>query len=298
MQRLLFSLCLVTLLASIFTVQSCKDDEETPLGPRTEIYVSDAGNFEKGPWQILKYDEDGGNPKVFTKTNVFWPQDILFLEDAKVALVTNATTGNIAKFDIDTGEFLGNFATGMGLPNRMKIRDNLLYVLQWSGNMKVRRFQLDGTMVDDFTKIGVYQAIGLDWDTDGNLYVSSFNDGADGSVRKFDTSGNDLGIFIDSSLQGPTNIWFDASGNLLVNDWQAGAIKLFDSNGNSVRNIVVGLSQVEGVAFLENGNVLIGNGGTGAIKMYDPGFKFLKDLVPSKSGGLIRPNAVVVRNVD
>lgn len=295
MTRLVLLLCL--LFSAAITFQSCEDDEETPSGPRTEIYISDAGNFDKGPWQILKYDENGGNPQVFTKTNVSWPQDILFLEDQGIALVSNANTGNIAKFAIEDGKFLGNFATGMGLPNRMKIRDNMIYVLQWAGNMKVRRFQFDGIMVDDFTKVGVFQAIGFDWDTDGNMYVSSFNQGANGFVQKFSPTGDDLGVFIDSSLQGPTNIWFDENGNLIVNDWQSGQIKLFDATGAFVKNLVTGLSQVEGVDFLDNGNILIGNGGSGAIKMYDSNFKFLKDLVPPKSGGLLKPNAVVIRKV-
>lgn len=286
------------MITNAFIIQSCKDDDEGPSGPRTEIWVSDAANFDKAPWQIIKYDENGENPKVFTAKNVSWPQDILFLEDQSIVLVSNGITGNIAKFNINTGEFVGNFASGMGLPNRMKIRDNLLYVLQWGGNMKVRRFQLNGTMVDDFTEIGVFQAIGFDWDTQGNMYVSSFNEGANGYVRKFDSNGKDLGLFIDSSLQGPTNIWFDASGNLIVNDWQGGFVKQFDSNGNFVKNLVTGLSQVEGVAFMENGNILIGNGGTAAIKMYDSNFKFLKDLVKSKAGGLIRPNAVTIRKVE
>ena len=286
------------LIIGLIFFQSCKDEDDTPSGPRTEIWVSDAANFEKAPWQIIRYDENGENPKVFTNKNVSWPQDILFLEDQKVVLVTNAITGNIARFDIETGDFLGNFATGMGLPNRMKIRDGLLYVLQWTGSEKVRRYELNGTLVDEFTKTGVYQAIGMDWDSEGNLYVASFNDGANGYVRKFDTNGNDLGIFIDKALQGPTNIWFDASGNLMINDWQGGFIKQFDASGNFVKNVVSGLSQVEGVAFLENGNILIGNGGSGAIKMYDPDFKFIKDLVKSKAGGLIRPNAVAVRKVE
>ena len=30
-----------------------------------EIYVSDAGNFQAPPWQILKFDANGENPEVF-----------------------------------------------------------------------------------------------------------------------------------------------------------------------------------------------------------------------------------------
>lgn len=297
MKKCYLLLCSLLLIVS-GVLQSCKENEDTPTGPRTEIYVSDAGNFEKGPWQILKYNEDGSNPQVFINKNLAWPQDILFLEDQGIVLVTNGITGNIAKFKIDNGEFIGNFDTGLGLPNRMKIRDNLIYVLQWGGTEKVHRYKLDGTFVDEFTKVGVHQSIGLDWDADGNLYISSFDDGANGFVRKFDTEGNDMGLFIDKSLQGPTNIWFDKDGNLLVNDWQAGKIQKFDANGVFVKTVVTGVSQVEGVAFLEDGSILIGHGAGASIKMYDSNFKFIKDLVTSKSGGLIKPNAVTVRKVE
>lgn len=74
--------------------------------------------------------------------------------------------------------------------------DNLLYVLQWNGNGRVKRYQLDGTSMGDFTNASVNQSIGLDWDSSGNLYVSSYNGD---SVRKFDSNGNDAGLFINTS---------------------------------------------------------------------------------------------------
>ena len=125
--------------------------------------------------------------------------------------------------------------------------DDLLYVLQWQGNGRVRRYQLDGTYMGEFTSVGVNESIGLDWDAAGNLYVSSFNGGTNGYVRKFDTSGDDLGKFIETGLQGPTNIWFDNTGNLFVNDWQGGAVRKFGSDGTFISNFASGLSQVEGV---------------------------------------------------
>jgi len=136
-----------------------------------EIYVSDAGNFSNPPWQILKFDENGDNPEVFIDVNLAWPQDIVFLEDAGTVLISNLNNGRITRYNVETGEYIDNFATGNG---------------------KVRRYQLDGTFVDEFTSVGVTQSIGLDWDSAGNLYVSLF-DGK--SVRKFDSNGNDQGLF-------------------------------------------------------------------------------------------------------
>lgn len=266
------------------------------LAQDLEIYVSDAGNFDQPPWQILKFDAEGQNPQVFIDTQLAWPQDILFLESQGVVLISNLNTGRIGRYHAETGEFIDNFATGIGGPTRMKIGpDGLLHVLQWQGNGRVKRYQLDGTPVSDLTSVGVSQSIGLDWDAAGNLYVSSFS-GA--SVRKFSPSGEDMGLFISSNLLGPTNIWFDGAGNLNVSDWSGTAIRQFDASGVFVGNFITGLSQSEGVDFLPKGNILIGNGATSAVKMYQPDGTFIRDLVPSGSGGLIQPNAVVVRQAD
>ena len=172
--------------------------------------------------------------------------------------------------------------------------DSLLYVLQWSGNGKVRRYDLTGTYLGEFTATGVPQSIGLDWDSNNNLYVSSYNGDY---VRKFDTAGNDLGIFINSNLLGPTNIWFDSNGDLLVADYNGTAVKRYDSNGTYLNDFITGLGNCEGFDFFPNGNILIGNGSTSSVKMYDSNGNYLKDLIPSGSGNLLTPNAVRIREV-
>jgi len=213
-----------------------------------------------------------------------------------VVLISNLNTGRITKYNSSTGEYIGDFATGIGGPTRMKIgADSLLYVLQWSGNGKVWRYQLDGTFVDEFTSVGVSQSIGIDWDGDGNLYVSSYGGH---TVRKFDQNGNDLGLFVNSNLAGPTNIWFDGNGDLLVTDYNGTAVKRFNSSGAFVSNFLTGLSQAEGVDFFPNGNILIGNGATHSVKMFDSNGNYLEDFIPNGSGGLITPNAIVIRETN
>jgi sugar lactone lactonase YvrE len=262
------------------------------FGQDLEIYVSDAGNFASPPWKILKFDENGENPEIFIDTVLAWPQDIVFLEDQQVVLISNLNSGRITKYNSSTGDYIGNFATGIAGPTRMKIgADSLLYVLQWAGNGRVKRYELDGTFVDDFTTVGV-PAIGIDWDSDGNLYVSSYSGGY---VRKFDTNGNNLGLFVNTNLAGPTNIWFDDNGDLLVIDYNGTAVKKFDSSGVFVNNFITGLGQAEGVDFFPNGNILIGNGTTHSVKMYDSNGVYIEEFIPNGSGGLINPNAVVIR---
>ena len=258
-----------------------------------QVYVSDAGNFSQPPWQILKYDQAGNNPEVFINQNLDWPHDILFLEETGTVLVSNFNSGNIERYDAETGQYIDTFTSGIPGPTRMKIGpDGLLYVLSASASARVKRYQLDGTFVDDFSNMDLPRCLGLDWDEQGNLYVSSYDLQI---VRKFNTEGIDKGNFVSTHLTGPTNIWFDEDGDLLVVDYDAGVVARFDENGVYQGDFIQGLSQAEGVDFLPDGDILIGNGGTSAVKQFTPGGAFVEDFVTSQSGGLLQPNAVVVR---
>ncbi len=260
-----------------------------------EIYVSDAGNFNNPPWQIVKFDQNGDNPEVFIKDSIVWPQDILFLDDNTVLISSLTANGRITQHDADSGDYLNDFATGLAGPTRMKVGpDGLLYVLLWSNSGLVMRYDLDGTPMGAFTSEVVPQSIGLDWDSEGNLYVSSYGDA---TVRKFDTDGNDLGLFIDSDLDGPTNIWFDDNGDLLVVDYNGGAVKRFDSQGVFQGIFIEGIDYGEGVAFLPNGNILIGSGGTGCVLEYEPDGGYIGEFIAPGGGNLLTPNVVVVRKV-
>lgn len=256
------------------------------------IYISDAGNYDKPPWQILKFDSNGENGTLFTKDSLAWPQDILFLQDENEVLISNLNSGKINRHDSQTGAYLGVFTEGIDGPTRTRIGpDGLLYVLQWAGNGKVLRYQLNGTSEGEFTETGVPQSIGMDWDTDGNLYVSSFQEA---SVTKFSKSGANLGVFAKDSLQGPTNIWFNENKQLVVLDWKGGFIALFDMKGQFIRKITTDLQNVEGLVQLPNGNLLIGNGGTGCVKEITLKGRFVKDVVIPNATGLKTPNAVVI----
>ncbi|MBK8516302.1 MAG: T9SS type A sorting domain-containing protein [Saprospiraceae bacterium] len=259
------------------------------------FYVSDAGNFQQGPYQILRYNSDGSGGKVFIKDNLAWPQDILFLENQKVVLVSNLSTNSIEKYDANTGEYMSNFAGNVQGATRMKIgKDGLLYVLQWNGDNKVMRFDLNGNFIDNFTQTGVVTSIGLDWDKNGILYISSYNGKF---VERFDKQGKSLGKFISTGLAGPTNIHFLDNGHLLVLDYNSGIIKRYDESGNFIQNIVTGVLQCEGINFLTDGSFAIGVGSTSSVNQYDEAGNFIKQLVPNKSNNLLNPNAVIWRDI-
>ncbi len=137
-----------------------------------DIYVSDAGNFNAPPWQIVRYDENGENPSVFIDQNLYWPQDILFLEDRNIVLISNFGSGKINVHDAESGDFISVFAQGLAGPTRLKIGpDSQLYVLLWEGNERVHRYEPNGTDLGPFISGGVKSSIGIDWDRHGNLYL-------------------------------------------------------------------------------------------------------------------------------
>lgn len=261
------------------------------------VYVSDAANFNSGPYQIAKFDVTGNyeGALIRVEDGLVWPQDIIFLDSEEAVLISNlSAAGIISKHNWSNGDLIENFAEGLGGPTRMKIGpDGLLYVLQWSNTInKVLRYNLNGTFVDEFTSIGVSQSIGIDWDSNGDLYVSSYGGN---SIRKFDgTTGDDLGLFINSGLQGPTNIWFEADGNLIVFNYNSGIVKRFDATGTLLADLITGVNGCEGFAFFPNGDLLMGVGSDGSIRRYDSNFNFIENFVDP--GILLTPNAIVIRD--
>ena len=114
-------------------------------------------------------------------------------------------------------------------------------------------------------------------------------------MRKFDSEGQDLGLFVTTDLLGPTNIWFDDNGDLLVVDYNGTAVKRFDSEGNYLSDFMTGLLYAEGVQYLPNGDILIGNGNTSSVKRYSGEGVYLSEFVESGAEDLLTPNAVVLR---
>lgn len=261
-----------------------------------EVYISSGTGAGSA---IKKYDATGaflGNFITPTSSacNINWTQDILINPYDCTFLISSFNTNQILKFNPATGECLGVFANVPGVPTRMKIgADNLLYVLQWLGNGKVLRYNLDGTFLGEFTNVGVTNSIGIDWDVTGNLYISSFNGNY---VRKFSTTGADLGLFINTNLQGPTNIWFNGVGELFVLDWTGNRIKKFSSTGTFLGNIGPVILNPEGVAFLPNGDFLVGYGGTaGKINQYTSTGTLINLF--TIGNGLSFPNGIYIKDL-
>lgn len=259
------------------------------------IYVSDVGVERKGPFKIKKYDISGNYITDYITTNLSRPQDIVFIENKGEALISNLGSGSITRHDINTGEFKSIFAAELQGPTRIDIGpDGLLYVLQWDGG-PVKRFNLNGVFIDDFTSVSITRAIGMAWDSNNNFYVSSWANGENGFVEKFNSKGIFLERLISDNLRGPTDIWMDENDDLYVNDWTDNNIKRFRLDGAFLGVFALGIQNPEGVAFLEDGSIIVGSAQSRSVLKYDSNGKYKGNIIHPESGRLFTPNAVVLR---
>ena len=210
------------------------------------------------------------------------PQKILFHPQTDHMLVTGFFNNSIKAYDGNTGAYLGDFSSGYSLSSPTKMilgHDDLLYVSQWGG--KIVRFDLSGVFVDEFSSISIPAGLGMEWDDAGNLYVASWGtDGFDGQVYKFDSLGNSLGTFINSSeLDGPVGIWREEAGDFLVVDWRKGSVLRFDSSGAFKGTFISGNERIEGHAFGTDGSIYLCNVQIDQVKRYDASGNFLSTFI-------------------
>ena len=245
---------------------------------------------------VLRYDANGDFLGPFIAPGaggLDGPEDILFHPDGSV-LVTGFNNTAIKRYDA-SGEYLGDFSTGYSLatPSKMSIGpDDLIYVTQWGETQNVIvRFTVQGAFVDEF--VSAPKALGHFWDADGRLYVALFGDNGDGTVHRFDPEGADLGTFIDSAvLAGPTDIWTDTNGDVLVEDWLAGTVLRYSPSGEYIDTFLDGMTNPEGMAITPEGDLLIGDWGEDAVHRFDAQGEYLGYF--AVGDGLIDPNCVVV----
>ncbi|MBX2827705.1 MAG: T9SS type A sorting domain-containing protein [Flavobacteriaceae bacterium] len=228
---------------------------------------------------VNEYQEDGTYIEEFIAADAGGlsnPQDMVLHPD-DFFLVTGTNNPQIKSYDVDTGEYLGDWSDStfdLTSPSKMEWGpDGNLYVTQWgttAATSRIVSFDPDGTYLGDFTP-SAPQGLGLTWDENNFLYISLFGiTPGSGTVRRFDTDGNAAGIFVDSLiLESPASIWFDDNGDFFVQDYSLGKIMRYDSNGDYIDDFIIDVVNPEGHAFLPNGNILICERGANKISEFD-----------------------------
>lgn len=66
---------------------------------------------------------------------------------------------------------------------------------------------------------------------------------------------------------------------MLVLDYSAGNVKLYDGEGKFLKNLVMGVVNCEGIHVNSDGSFIIGVGQSASVRWYDAEGKFIKNLV-------------------
>ncbi|MHC4341057.1 MAG: Vgb family protein, partial [Planctomycetota bacterium] len=207
-------------------------------------------------------------------------------------LVSNQSTGSVLKVDAVTGEFLGTFASHLGITNTQNVTigpDGILYVAD--ANSGVYRFDgTTGALIDQFIDTST---AGLDapiisaiFGPDANLYVTSNT-----TVRRYHGT---TGAFIDVFATSPTGdgvyypLTFGPDGNLYAGTRFPHKIERFDgSSGNYIDLFIPpgpdGLFDPRQILFHSDGLIYIVSENSSEIRRYDPLTGNLIDIFASGS---------------
>jgi sugar lactone lactonase YvrE len=134
-------------------------------------------------------------------------------------------------------------STGMTHPGGLAFdRTGDLYV---ASSSYITKFTPAG-VASTFTSTGVAAGQGLAFDSAGNLYVANWSVN---TIRKFSSTGADLGVFASTGLNGPVGLAFDGAGDLYAANRGNNTIWKFTPQGVGSLFASTGLNSPRGLAF-------------------------------------------------
>ena len=185
------------------------------------------------------------------------------LAQADNFFVANSGVNSITKYD-DNGAgspFTGEFVNG---PYGLALDSSANLYVTTNSNV-IRKFSPSGVDLGVFASTGINFAMGLAFDSKGNLYAANFGTN---TIEKFDPNGIDLGVF--ANVIRPTGLAFDAAGNLYVANF-GNTIERFSPIGTPLLPFTsFFLNNPEGLAFDSSGNLFVANNGSDTIQVFSP----------------------------
>lgn len=181
--------------------------------------------------------------------------------------VASTTSHAILKFNGQSGQFMGNFITGVHTPIDLDFsRDGKLYVArghhQLSTPSSILRYDAHtGAFIDTFSAVQVDTPQNILVGPDGDVYVTNQWDTAQPLVR-FDGATGAVKFAVSGGLSNPQGLAFGMNNDLLVASWDD-TVKRFDpSTGALLGNLVTGpsLNEPSGLVFVPEpaGAILVG----------------------------------------
>ncbi len=184
------------------------------------LYVANAGN------NTIEEFNSSGDGTVFASTGLSYPAALTFDSSGNL-FVANDGNNTIEEFNSSgTGSVFATAVSGLDYPAGLAF-DNAgnLYVANYDNT--ILKFSTNGT-ASVFATAGLDNPGGIAFDSSGNLYVANY---ADGSIQKFNSSGQGS-IFTSTNLLSlPIDLAFDSSGNLYVANHGDRDILKFNTSG-------------------------------------------------------------------
>lgn len=192
-------------------------------------------------------------------------------------LVSSRFSDNVLRYDANTGDFIGVFATGHGMDNPNGIAygpDGNLYVGQGDDPQVLRFHGQTGEFIDEFigpaTPGGLIDCRAIIFGPDEHLYVAN---GSGDTVLKYDgQTGDFLGVAAaGNGLDGPVGITFGRGGNLYVASALSNRVLVFGPGGVFVRTLTCSppLSNSVGVLFDPAGRLFVTGSSSHNIVTFD-----------------------------
>lgn len=234
--------------------------------------------------QILRYRASDGAPldpplvddQLATNGGLFLPVGMTygFDNDLFVASVDlNTGTGQVLRYDADSGSFESAFATGLEGPGGIVYHapSNTLLVgsmgTGFGDSNKIYRFAADGSPLAMLMTGPISGRTGMVVDPQGNLLASSFAEGQffSGSVQKYayDVQTQEFAaaqsFAASPALFGANGMVFDSAGDLLVASLLGQSVVRFDLEAGSVvgSTLFTNGAYPSGVAIGIDGQVLM-----------------------------------------
>jgi DNA-binding beta-propeller fold protein YncE len=189
--------------------------------------------------------------------------------------VANSNTGKVHRYDRDTGEYLGDFTTGMSCAADITFGpDGHLYVVNQCYHRIDRYHGTTGAYLGVFASGNMNSPTGMAFSPDGQYLLVGDQTG-DRVMRFSATTGAFVDVFVSANSGGldhPFDLAFGPNGNLYVSSVNTGRVLSFNgSTGAFVRSFLgVGGYQVPlGIAFDQDGTLYVADWGENKLQKFN-----------------------------
>ncbi len=253
-----------------------------PPGAVGDLYVASTGSGG-----VLQYDGDDGT-SVGEFASCGSPRFVTFGSDGH--LYVSKWSGIVARFNGNTGQYIDDFATGLGNIEAIAFGPNgNLFVAGWGGSV-MERSGSDGSAVRTITHADLNHCVGLLFTPSGDLLASNAGE----NIVEFTFSGSDwtyVRTLSSAELAWAGGMDWGPDGNLYIADnsngravkyvWPDGPFSVFTSGDvSSTYDLTYGP---------DNNLYLSSYGYSKVVRFNGTSGTYIDDFVTNSSGGLSSP---------